>query len=170
MFKKDKIALVMVPAVMVALGLFLVTSGGEAQKALSAFVLHMSFLSDGNDGTNAPDYRFITNHKDVSIQAQKKSIVLPEALQLATENRCSYLIDKLDEAKMVEKFDAAYLIVCFDKYPSLFTTFFEDLHPKAKVDVVTTTEVKPMPVTESEQQTETETTPAPDTTEEETAL
>lgn len=138
MFKKDKIALLLIPVVMVGMGFFLVTSGGEAQKALSAFVLHLGVLSNGIDGNSAPDYRFIKNQKVETASDVKKDIILPEVLQMATENRCNYLIKKLDSANKLEKFDVAYTMVCFDKYPTLFTNFFNELHPVAAVTEKTT--------------------------------
>jgi hypothetical protein len=137
--------------------LMLVSGGNDVQKALSAFALH-GFLSNAKDGSSAPDYRFVDNQKVIDKKAQKKDIVVPEVLQLATENRCKFIMTKLDAGILVNKFDVAYLMICFDKYPELFGNFYDELHPKVPKDtpvrksvprVDKTVETKPLPVTET---------------------
>lgn len=128
MINKKKSLLLIIPVLMIGVGVFILGSFSNGwQSTLSAFTLHGSFLSDAQDGKAPPDYRFIHNQKEANSDQQTKDIVLPKVLQEATEHRCSVLIKRLDDGRSFEKFDVAYMMVCFDKYPSLFPHFFEGL-------------------------------------------
>lgn len=128
MIYKEKSLLLIIPMLLIGVGLFVLGAVNNGwQTTLSAFTLHGAFLSDAKDGTAPPDYRFLENQDPSGKVAIQEDIVLPDVLQQATEHRCSVLIKRLDEGRPLIKFDVAYMMVCFDKYPQLFTDFFEKL-------------------------------------------
>lgn len=128
MFNKEKSLLLIIPLLLIGVFVFAMGATNSGwQKGLSAFTLHSSFLSDSSDGKSPPDYRFLINHKAENKEQQAADIVLPPVLREATEHRCGVLIERLDQGRGLQKFDVAYMMVCFDKYPLLFTKFFDDL-------------------------------------------
>lgn len=127
MLNKDKSLLIIIPVLMIGVGVFVLGSMNDGlQKTLSAFTLHSSFLSDAKDGTSPPDYRVVDNHREENTKVQKQDVILPKNIAEATEHRCGVLIKRLDEGRLLGKFDVGYMMICFDKYPSLFHDYFKE--------------------------------------------
>jgi hypothetical protein len=139
MSSKYKNALIILPVLLLFVGSVVLLSDTELRGSLEANVLAPLMLADAIDGTAPPDYRFIMNHREEETPEQiKEDIFLPKVIAEATEHRCGVLIQRLDAGRMFGKFDVGYMMICFDKYPELFTDFFKDLgKPTPKVKVVT---------------------------------
>ncbi len=134
MLNKRKIALVLVPVMLVGMGFWLVNTNTDLQKNLAAFLLNIDVVANATDGTATPDWRFIRNHKVTKTADVKETIVIPEELKQITENHCEHLVNKMDDGKSLDKYEVAYTIMCYDQYPKYFVNFFTTVETKTAAD------------------------------------
>lgn len=149
-------------------GTLVALTGLMMNESVRTTVLHSNFLSDATDGNDPPDYRFIDNHHVDSVEDVQGGIAMPTVIAEATEHRCGVLIQRLDAGRLLGKFDVGYMVVCFDKYPNLFSGYFDEFMDKYPIKGTTSSGsdetsdevVESTDETDTEETTTTEESPA----------
>lgn len=131
----------------VFVGVMVLLTGAMLNEDIRTSVLHSNFLSDGKDGSAPPDYRFIDNHHVETADDVQSGIVMPSVIAEATEHRCGVLIQRLGAGRLLGKFDVGYMVVCFDKYPTLFKGYFDEFMDKYPIVGTTSSNMEESEVT-----------------------